>query len=129
MTVRSEYNVADLRKQIGAKRDSRIAKAEETFARDSDYTARHAEWRTEAEASIRALHRRLKTVTDAELAGFRVKAAPSVREWRTPEEERDRQISDANETHDRAMRRLDAMRSDKGVLSLTPSMLREIFGL
>lgn len=128
-SVRSEYSVAELRKQITARRDNRIAKAEETCAHESDVKARRDEWRAQVEADVRALHRKLKTATDAELEHFRIKGAPSWSSYRTPEDARDRLIGEANDSYDRATRRLDAIKSDKGTLYLTPGMLNDLFGL
>lgn len=129
MSVRSDYKVEELRKQIAVKRDTRIANAKEKFAYESDTAARRDEWRKEAEAAVRSLHRRLKTMSDTELQGFRVKRAPSYNEYRTPEDERDREIREAQASFERAMRRLDAISSDAGIVSLTPSMLTDVFGL
>lgn len=128
-SVRSEYTVAELRKQVTAKRDKRIRKAEETCAHESAISARRDEWRAKVEADVRSLHRRLKTVTDTELEHFRIKSAPSWSSYRTPEGARDREVSDANASYERAVLRLDAIKSDKGTLHLTPSMLNDLFGL
>lgn len=129
MSVRSEYSKKELRKQIDAKRDERVRQAQETFAYDGDIAARRDEWREEAEKSIRALYRKLKTITDAELSGFRVKSTPSRNSYSSPESVRDREIKYANSEQAQAIRRLESIRADDDILRLTPSMVRDLFGL
>lgn len=132
MSARLDYQVTKLREAVTAKRDQAIAEAHATFEHDSNLAQRREEWRNEQEKRVKALARRLKDVPDNELASFSIPSCPSTSDHyyrRSPEGARDEAIEKAEADYARRTRRLDAVRSEAGVLSLTPNMLREFFGL
>jgi hypothetical protein len=127
---RLDYTVDGLREQIEAGRDRRVAAAEDACARDRDLAARRDEWRAEQEARVRRLARKLKDVPDNELGSFSIPQCPHVTySWRTPEKRRDDEVAQANADADRALARLEAVKTANGTLSLTRNMLAEWFGL
>lgn len=129
MSVRVEYEVAALRKQIEAKRDTAIRAAQAEYDEMADLPARREKWRAEQERRVRSLARRLKDVPDNELGSFKVPACPTNDRYRTPEVRLKEAIADAEKACERALRRLEGMRAKDGVLHLTSAMLRDWFGL
>lgn len=129
-STRLDYTLTALREQITAKRDRRIKAVEQEFSSARDLAARRDAWRTEQERRVRALARRLKDLRDNELESFSIPSCPSeASRYRPPESERDTEIEKANANYAWAMRRVDGLRAPDGVVSLTPNMLRDWFGL
>jgi hypothetical protein len=132
MSARIDYHVDKLREAVTEKRDKAILEAEEKYAKDSDLAGQRETWRIEQEKRVKALARRIKDVPDNELGSFAVPACPANSDHyyrRSPKGARAEAIEKAEDDYARRMRRLDAVRSDAGVISLTPNMLREFFGL
>lgn len=129
MSVRLDYSVDSLRKQITDRRDRNIAAAEAAYAEALDLPARRDAWRAEQEKRVRSLARRIKAVPDNELGSFEVPSCPTLSRWDKPADERDRAIEKAEQQYTWAIGRLDGLRTKDGVLSLTPTMLRDWFGL
>lgn len=132
MSARIEYHVDKLREAVTEKRDKALADAEAKYLADSDLVGQREVWRAEQEKRVKALARRIKDVPDNELGSFSIPACPSNDDRyyrRSPKGERAEAIENAEKAYTRRIRRLDAVRSEAGVISLTPNMLTEFFGL
>jgi len=131
-----EYRVSALREQIHAQHADRVAKAKAAHAQEVDLEGRRLAWRAEQERRVRSLASQLRkgNVSDAVLAAFEVKSPPS-RGFRDPDTTLANALEDADAKRDRALRRLDAVRSytpageTEPVLSLTATMLADWFSL
>lgn len=132
MSARLDYHVDKLREAVAEKRTAALTEAHAEFDRDSNLAARRDEWREKQEKRVKALARNIKSVPDNELGSFSVPACPSNDDRyyrRSPEAQLNEAVEKAEKDYERRMRRLDAVRSEAGVISLTPNMLAEFFGI
>lgn len=132
MSARMDYHVDKLREAVVEKRDKALADAEAQFAKDSDLAGQRETWRAEQEKRVKALARRIKDVPDNELGSFSIPSCPATSDSyyrKSPKGARAEAVEKAKNDYARRIRRLDAVRSEAGVISLTPNMLAEFFGL
>lgn len=129
MSTRLDFKIQDLREQVEARYAATVRKAEEAYVATLDMTARRNEWRAEQETRIKALAEGLPNLPDNALESFRIPKCPREDRYRTPEDERNREIKGAADRRDSALRRIEGLHAPSGAVSLTANMLRDWFGL
>ena len=133
-TTRLTFEVEDLRKQITDRRDERIARAAARRDRALDLEGRVADWRKEQEKRIKDLARNIGTKPDSVLSGFKVPSAPSWGDddgWsrRDPNAAYEKEVLEATTQSENYLRRLNALTTKSGSISLTAKMLSDYFNL
>lgn len=136
MSTRLEFRVADLRKRVEKSHTAAVAAADAQLAHENNLTERIAEWRAEQERRVRSLASQMRkgNVSDQVLSEFRIKSIPS-KGYGNAEERHKSAVEEADNRRDRALDRLNAVRSytpegeTEPVLSLTPGMASDWFGI
>lgn len=131
-TTRMTYAVAALREQITAKRDKKIAAAEAAYEEKMKVGERRDAWRAEQERSIRALARKVKNLSDAEIESFHIPPCPRIdtRYGASPESDRNQAINQARQAYEWAIGRLEGLaKSGSDTVTVTSKMMRDWFGL